>query len=81
MSLYYDAAPFLVSASDAQGSLKSRVFGSKDLKSQPKQVYALVSEAAKWSPLLVEVIDQSQLLQLERKVRIMVRITSYEVAD
>lgn len=68
MSLYYDAAPLLVSASDAAGSLKSRVFSSKDLKSPPKQVFALVSEASKWSPVLVDVIEKSPLLQLERKV-------------
>lgn len=68
MSLYYDAAPLLVSASDGASSLKSRVFSSKDLKSPPKQVFALVSEASKWSPVLVNVIEKSQLLQLERKV-------------
>lgn len=68
MSLYYDAAPLLVSASDKDGSLKSRVFSNKDLKSPPKQVFALVSEASKWSPVLVDVIERSQLLQLERKV-------------
>lgn len=70
MSLYYDAAPLLVSASDSAGSLKSRIFGSKDLKCPPKQVFALVSEASKWSPVLVGVIEKSQLLQLERKVLI-----------
>lgn len=70
MSLYYDAAPLLLPNSDQAGSLKSRVFNSKDLKSTPKQVYALVSEASKWSSVLSEVIDQSQLLQLERKVRL-----------
>lgn len=68
MSLYYDAAPLLVSASNAIGSLKSRVFSSKDLKSPPKQIFALVSEASKWSPVLVDVIEKSQLLRLERKV-------------
>jgi len=68
MSLYYDAAPLLVSSGDSESSLKSKVFNSKDLKSQPKQVYALVTEAARWSPLLVDVIEKSQLLQLERKV-------------
>lgn len=68
MSLYYDAALLLVSAPDAAGSLKSRVFSSNDLKSPLKQVFALVSEASKWSPVLVEVIEKCQLLQLERKV-------------
>lgn len=67
MSLYYDAAPLLVSAPDSASSLKSQVFGSKDLKSPPKQVFALVSEASKWSPILVEVIEKSQLMQIKRK--------------
>ena len=70
MSLYYDAAPLLLPSPDQAGSLKSRVFNSKDHKSPPKQIFALVSEASKWSPIISEVIEKSQLLQLERKVRI-----------
>ena len=69
MSLYYDAAPLLLASSDQTGSLKSRVFNSKGHKSPPKQIFALVSEATKWSPVLSEVVEKSQLLQLERKVR------------
>ena len=68
MSLYYDAAPLLLPDSNQAGSLKSRIFNSKGHKSSPKQIFALVSEASKWSPVLSEVIDRSQLLQLERKV-------------
>ena len=68
MSLYYDAAPLLSSSDKLTGSLKSKVFNSKDTKSSPKQVYALVSEASKWSSILTEVIEKSQLLQYERKV-------------
>lgn len=68
MSLYYEAAKFLVPSHEQPGSLKSRVFNSKDLKSQPKQIYALVAEASKWSSVLSEVITQSKLLQQERKV-------------
>ena len=68
MSLYYDAVALLVLSTDQAGSLKSRVFNSKHLKSPPKQVYALVSEASKWSSVLSEVVEKSQLLQLERKV-------------
>lgn len=63
MSLYYESTPFL-----SQGSLKSQVFSSKSLKSAPKQVFALVSEATKWSVVLTEVIENSQLLAYERKV-------------
>ena len=68
MSLYYDAAPLLLASSEQTGSLESRVFNSKGNKSPPKQIFALVSEATKWSPVLSEVIEKSQLLQLERKV-------------
>lgn len=69
MSLYYDAAPLLLPMPDQAGSLKSLVFNSKSHKSPPKQIYALVSEASKWSPVLSEIIEKSQLLQIERKVR------------
>ena len=69
MSLYYDAAPLLLPCSDHSGSLKSRIFNLKGTKSSPKQIFAVVSEASKWSPVLSEVIEKSQLLRLERKVR------------
>ncbi|KAL8871572.1 MAG: hypothetical protein Q9174_002626 [Haloplaca sp. 1 TL-2023] len=68
MSLYYEASAFLVSTEDQQGTLKTRIFGSKNLKSQPKQVFALVAEAIKWSPILSEIISKAQLLQHERKL-------------
>ena len=69
MSLYYDAATILGNPDSVSGSLKSGVFSAKTLKSPPKQVFALISEATKWSSVLTEVIDKSQLLHLERKVR------------
>lgn len=65
MSLYFDATKFL---GQSNSSLKSRVFSEKNLKSQPSQIYALVIEARKWSPLLKEIIDNAALLSLERKV-------------
>lgn len=68
MSLYHEAADILSNPGAAGGSLKSRVFGKKNLKSPPNQLYALVLETAKWSPVLKEVIDRSDLLRLERKV-------------
>lgn len=68
MSLYYDAAALLDSRDVANASLKSRVFGNKTLKSPPVAVYALVSEATKWSNVLKEVIERSDLVKLERKV-------------
>lgn len=77
MSLYYDAAPFLVPSRDPPKPLKSRIFGSKDLRSSPKQVYALVIEASKWSPFLSDVIDKSQLLRHERKASCALNIPDY----
>ena len=69
MSLYYETAPFLLSDGDS-ASLKSRLFDctKEQIKSSPKQIYALASEAASWSPVVAEVIESSQLLDLERKV-------------
>lgn len=81
MSLYYEAASLLVSESGSEVSLKARIFNSKNLKSQPKQVYALLSQAARWSPFLVDVIERSQLLRLERKVRITLFLPLRKVTD
>ena len=72
MSLYYEAAPLL--AQGQPGSLKSRVFGSKLNKSSPTQIFALISEASKWSAVLKEVVENSGLLQAERKVSLMSHI-------
>ncbi|KAI7915491.1 hypothetical protein M9X92_008406 [Pyricularia oryzae] len=66
MSLYHEAAAILTNPEG--GSLKSRVFGAKNLKSPPAQVYALALETCKWSAILKEVVDSSQLLNHERKL-------------
>ncbi|KAF5657886.1 NOL1R-like protein [Fusarium heterosporum] len=68
MSLYHEAAEILTGSSSEGGSLKSRVFKKKNLKSAPNQIYALVLESCKWSPILKEVIEKSDLLKLERKL-------------
>lgn len=68
MSLYYEAAGLLTTPTNSGGSLKSKVFSKKDLKSPPAQVYALAIEACKWSSVIAEVIENSDLLHLERKV-------------
>lgn len=70
MALYYEAALLLTTVSDSGGSLKSRIYKSADLKSNPSHLFALISEASKWSPVLKEVIEKSELLRLERKVRL-----------
>jgi len=69
MSLYYEAADILSAPNNAGGSLKSRIFSKKDFKSQPAQIYALVIETCKWSFVLKEIIEKTELLKLERKVR------------
>ena len=68
MSLYHEAAAVLSLPTSAGGSLRTKVFGNKDLKSPKAQVYALALETCKWSPVLKEVIERSQLLEDERKV-------------
>lgn len=68
MSLYHEAAELLAPTSAEGGSLKSRVFKKKNLKSNPNQLYALVFETCKWSPVLKEIIEKTDLLKHERKV-------------
>lgn len=65
MSLYHETAEILLMSS---GSLRSRVFGKKDLKSQPAQVFALAIESCKWNIVLKEIIENSDFLRLERKM-------------
>lgn len=67
MSLYYEAAEILKAPTNAGGSLKSRIFSKKDLKSPPAQIYALAIETCKWSPVLKEIIESADILRLERK--------------
>ena len=65
MSLYFEAAKIIDEKSAV--SLKTRVYGNKALKN-PGGVFALVSEATKWSQVLAEVIEKSGILGIERKV-------------
>lgn len=69
MSLYHETASILTGPQNQGGSLKNRIFGKKDLKSPAAQVYALALESSKWSSILKEVVENSELLKLERKVR------------
>ena len=68
MSLYYEAAGILEAPNTSGGSLKSRIFSKKDFKSPPAQIYALVIETCKWSFVLKEIVEKTELLKLERKV-------------
>jgi putative methyltransferase len=74
MSLYYEAGDILTAPNNAGGGLKSRIFSKKDLKSQPAQIYALVIETCKWSSVLKEIIENAEILRLERKVIIFVEL-------
>lgn len=68
MSLYYEAAAIL-SDDSGGGSLKSRIYNdTSKLKSRPAQLYALITEAAKYDVFLAEVIDNAGILKLEPKV-------------
>ncbi|KAI4686732.1 hypothetical protein J4E81_008392 [Alternaria sp. BMP 2799] len=68
MSLYYEAAAVLANTENTGGSLKSRIYGKKDLKSTPGQLFALIAETSKWSIVLKDVIDKTKLLAEERKL-------------
>ncbi|KAK8233522.1 S-adenosyl-L-methionine-dependent methyltransferase [Phyllosticta capitalensis] len=68
MSLYYEAAGLIENPDKKGGSLKSRVFGSKTLKSNKAAIFALVTESTKWSPVLKDVVEKSGILKLEKKL-------------
>lgn len=68
MSLYYEAAAVLANTDNIGGSLKSRIYKKTDRKSSPAQLFALVTETAKWSVVLKDVIEKSRLLAQERRV-------------
>jgi 25S rRNA (cytosine2278-C5)-methyltransferase len=70
MSVYFDAVSIVQNPSTEGGSFKSRIYNSNTLKSSPAQVYALITETAKWDILLKEVIENSELLLREQKVRL-----------
>ncbi|KAF1830443.1 hypothetical protein BDW02DRAFT_650637 [Decorospora gaudefroyi] len=68
MSLYYEAAAILANSDNIGGSLKSRIYNKKDLKSTPGQLFALIAESSKWSVVLKDVIEKCRLLAEERKL-------------
>lgn len=75
MSLYFDAVSVLTSPSSTGGSFKSRIYSSRNLKANPAQIYALITEASKWDILLKEVIENAGILNLEPKVRAVTAIS------
>ncbi|KAL1637805.1 hypothetical protein SLS56_000360 [Neofusicoccum ribis] len=68
MSLYYEAASILQNADNVGGSLTSRIYGKKGLKSKPTAIYALVTESTKWSAVLKDVVEKGGILKLEKKL-------------
>lgn len=68
MSLYYEAAAVLANPNNTGGSLKSRIYKQKNLKSPATQIVALITETSKWSAVLKDVIEKSGLLGEEKKV-------------
>ncbi|KAF7194274.1 25S rRNA (cytosine-C(5))-methyltransferase rcm1 [Pseudocercospora fuligena] len=68
MSLYHEAAEILNTANKSGGSLKSLVFGKKSWKSDPKALFALATETAKWSDILSDVLEKSGVLKVEKTV-------------
>lgn len=70
MSLYFDAVSVLTDRSSHAGSFISRVHNAQNRKSSPGQVYALISECAKFDIALKEVIENAGILPLEPKVRL-----------
>jgi len=75
MSLYYEAATILANADNTGGSLTSRIFANKDLKSSPGQIFALIAESSKWSVVLKDVIEKCGLLGAEKKVEKLIQKT------
>ncbi|KAH9836012.1 25S rRNA (cytosine-C(5))-methyltransferase rcm1 [Teratosphaeria destructans] len=66
MSLYHEAAGVLESARTSGSSIKTLVYGRKTWKSDPKTLFALSTEAAKWSEVLSEVVKDSGILTFEK---------------
>jgi len=71
MSLYHEAAGILDTVNKGKTSLKAEIFGKKTWKTDGKTLFALTSEAAKWSSILAEVVEKSGILKLERQVRLL----------
>jgi putative methyltransferase len=69
MSLYHEAAGILDTVNKGKTSLKAEIFGKKTWKTDGKTLFALTSEAAKWSSILAEVVEKSGILKIEKQVR------------
>ena len=72
MSLYHEAAEILTAAKEHGGDLKSLTFSKKTWKNNPKTLFALTIEAAKWSEILSEVVEKSGILGIEKTVSLLI---------
>ncbi|KAK4574992.1 hypothetical protein LTR86_000842 [Recurvomyces mirabilis] len=66
MSLYHEAAKILTDSRTKKTSVKSLVYTNQFWKSDQKTLFALSTEAAKWSEVLSEVVERSGILKVER---------------
>ncbi|ODV82662.1 hypothetical protein CANARDRAFT_178305 [[Candida] arabinofermentans NRRL YB-2248] len=72
MNIYKEAEQFIVT-NPKKGSLQNRIFDAakeKKIKSNPKQIYALVSSTLKYKPFILQIIKKSKLLTLEKKSKL-----------
>ncbi|GAB7335985.1 hypothetical protein MBLNU13_g08224t1 [Cladosporium sp. NU13] len=70
MSLYHEAAAVLEKVNKGKTSLKAEIFGKKTWKTDGKVLFALTSEAAKWSSILAEVVEKSGILKIEKQSKL-----------
>ncbi|CCH43644.1 putative methyltransferase [Wickerhamomyces ciferrii] len=70
-NLYKEAERFLT-PNQKEGSLQTRVFNAarnKQIKTDPKHVYALVSSTLKYKPFILDIIKKAKLLKEEKQIR------------
>ncbi|KAI5950877.1 hypothetical protein KGF54_003951 [Candida jiufengensis] len=58
MKLYFEAEKFL---KQSEGNLQSKVFNDKNLKSNPKHIYALVYSTLKYKEYIQQIITKSKI--------------------
>lgn len=71
MNLYREAERFLTS-NQKEGSLQTRIFNAsrnKQIKTDPRHVYALVSSTLKYKPYILEIIKKAKLLKEEKQIK------------
>lgn len=77
MALYVKAAEILEKAENKQGALKTLVYDSKF--NNIKQLFALVCEAHKFSPVLEEIIESTRLLKLAKLRLPLAKVLVYDL--